>query len=150
MKKLKDIVRQYGGSFIYASNFSIGVNIFFEINKRLAELMDSHPDYEVNFDGDPSYAKKRCSQRNRHHTCRTNYWQIESRKKIWVNHISDNEENLKSSVNGSILHREPIRSNTVRLSTTLKSFMMPITEKDLPPGQCWQLNLSMIRKESSQ
>ncbi len=35
------------GSLLYASNFSIGVNIFFEVNKRLAALMAPHSDYEV-------------------------------------------------------------------------------------------------------
>jgi len=35
------------GSFLYASNFSIGVNIFFAVNSRLAELMAPHPQYDV-------------------------------------------------------------------------------------------------------
>lgn len=35
------------GTLIYASNFSIGVNLFFEINKTLATLMSKHPSYEV-------------------------------------------------------------------------------------------------------
>lgn len=35
------------GAFLYASNFSIGVNIFFEINKRLAELMNKYEIYDV-------------------------------------------------------------------------------------------------------
>lgn len=35
------------GAFLYASNFSIGVNIFFEINKRLAELMNKYEVYDV-------------------------------------------------------------------------------------------------------
>jgi 4-hydroxy-tetrahydrodipicolinate reductase len=35
------------GTLIYASNFSIGVNIFFEINKTLVALMRKHPSYEV-------------------------------------------------------------------------------------------------------
>lgn len=35
------------GAFLYASNFSIGVNLFFELNKRLAELMAAQPAYEV-------------------------------------------------------------------------------------------------------
>ena len=34
-------------AFLYASNFSPGVNIFFEINKRLAALMNSRPEYDV-------------------------------------------------------------------------------------------------------
>ncbi len=33
-------------SFFYASNFSIGVNIFFEINKRLATLMNTQTNYD--------------------------------------------------------------------------------------------------------
>lgn len=33
------------GSFIYASNFSVGVNLFFELNKTLAQLMAKHSDY---------------------------------------------------------------------------------------------------------
>lgn len=38
------------GTFIYASNFSIGVNLFFELNKYLAKLMTRHPDYEVSME----------------------------------------------------------------------------------------------------
>jgi 4-hydroxy-tetrahydrodipicolinate reductase len=34
-------------AFLHASNFSIGVNIFFEINKRLASLMNDWPGYSV-------------------------------------------------------------------------------------------------------
>lgn len=39
--------RQQAGSLLYASNFSVGVNIFFEINKTLARLMAGHPGYDV-------------------------------------------------------------------------------------------------------
>ncbi len=39
--------RNHGGTFLYASNFSVGVNIFFEVNKRLAQLMSGHPEYTV-------------------------------------------------------------------------------------------------------
>lgn len=35
------------GSLLYASNFSVGVNIFFELNKKLAQLMSSQPSYKV-------------------------------------------------------------------------------------------------------
>lgn len=34
------------GALFYASNFSIGVNLFFAINKRLAALMNNHPEYD--------------------------------------------------------------------------------------------------------
>lgn len=35
------------GSFLYASNYSVGVNIFFELNKKLAALMSQHTEYDV-------------------------------------------------------------------------------------------------------
>jgi 4-hydroxy-tetrahydrodipicolinate reductase len=38
-------VKNEGGSFLQASNFSLGVNIFFEVNKRLAQLMQPQKDY---------------------------------------------------------------------------------------------------------
>lgn len=34
-------------AFLYASNFSIGVNIFFEINRKLSQLMNAHPEYKA-------------------------------------------------------------------------------------------------------
>ncbi|MEO8416349.1 MAG: 4-hydroxy-tetrahydrodipicolinate reductase [Ginsengibacter sp.] len=45
--KAKDYCDAVNGSLIYASNYSVGVNIFFEVNKMLARLMDKHKDYEV-------------------------------------------------------------------------------------------------------
>jgi 4-hydroxy-tetrahydrodipicolinate reductase len=47
LEQAKTFCRQQNGCFLYASNFSIGVNIFFEINKRLAELMQPHTGYTV-------------------------------------------------------------------------------------------------------
>ena len=34
-------------AFFYASNFSIGVNLFFQINKHLARIMDKYSNYDV-------------------------------------------------------------------------------------------------------
>jgi len=38
------------GAFIYASNFSLGVNIFFELNKVLAKMMSNLKQYNVNLE----------------------------------------------------------------------------------------------------
>lgn len=38
------------GAFIYASNFSLGVNIFFEINKQLAKMMSVLDQYSVDME----------------------------------------------------------------------------------------------------
>ena len=46
--KAIDVCKENNGSFIYASNFSIGVNIFFELNKQLAKIMSSQEEYSIN------------------------------------------------------------------------------------------------------
>jgi len=38
------------GSFIYASNFSIGVNLFFKINEFVSKLMKDHNNYNVSIE----------------------------------------------------------------------------------------------------
>jgi 4-hydroxy-tetrahydrodipicolinate reductase len=38
------------GAFIYASNFSLGVNIFFELNKQLAKMMRNLEDYNISIE----------------------------------------------------------------------------------------------------
>jgi len=42
-----DYCQLKNGSFLYASNFSLGVNIFFEINRTLAKLMGGLKDYRI-------------------------------------------------------------------------------------------------------
>lgn len=39
--------KENNAAFLYASNYSVGVNIFFEVNKLLAKLMSTQPDYDV-------------------------------------------------------------------------------------------------------
>lgn len=43
--EIKNQCLQNGNSMLWASNFSIGVNIFFKINKELAKLMNNYSDY---------------------------------------------------------------------------------------------------------
>lgn len=45
--EIADEVRKHNTAYLQASNFSIGVNIFFEVNKLLAKLMNEQPAYEV-------------------------------------------------------------------------------------------------------
>ena len=46
IEKVKAWVQDYNGSFLAATNFSIGVNIFYEINKKLASLINRHSSYK--------------------------------------------------------------------------------------------------------
>jgi 4-hydroxy-tetrahydrodipicolinate reductase len=43
-------MKQQDGTFFYASNFSLGVNLFFALNKKLATLMSNRPEYQVSME----------------------------------------------------------------------------------------------------
>ncbi|WP_405291077.1 4-hydroxy-tetrahydrodipicolinate reductase [Algibacter sp. Ld11] len=44
------LCKEKKGAFIYASNFSLGVNIFFELNKTLAKMMSTLEQYNVSME----------------------------------------------------------------------------------------------------
>ena len=45
-----EICKANNGGFIYASNFSLGVNIFFELNNQLAKMMSALDQYKVDIE----------------------------------------------------------------------------------------------------
>lgn len=48
--EVQNLTEQHGGTFFYASNYSIGVNIFFKLNQQLATMMKSYGQYNVSID----------------------------------------------------------------------------------------------------
>lgn len=48
--RIVTLTKEQNTAFLYASNFSLGVNIFFEINQKLAQLMSQHPSYQVSLE----------------------------------------------------------------------------------------------------
>ncbi len=46
-KEIETVCKQQNGTLLYASNFSIGVNLFFELNTYLAKLMSKYNDYNI-------------------------------------------------------------------------------------------------------
>lgn len=56
--EVEKLVRLNEGTFFYASNFSIGVNIFFRINRYLAQIMESDPSYDISMKEIHHTAKK--------------------------------------------------------------------------------------------
>lgn len=47
LDEVKKACAEQGKTFFYASNYSLGVNIFFALNKYLAKIMNNYPSYEV-------------------------------------------------------------------------------------------------------
>lgn len=50
LNEVRALVEQHRGAVLWASNFSIGVNLFFRVNRQLAMLMDRQSDYSARID----------------------------------------------------------------------------------------------------
>ena len=53
LEKYEDAIalcKEKNGAFIYASNYSLGVNIFFELNKQLAKMMKTIEGYNISME----------------------------------------------------------------------------------------------------
>ena len=94
LETVRHYCRQKQGCFLYASNFSIGVNIFFEVNRRLAALMAPHPDYEVRIT-EIHHTEKKDAPSGTAISLAEQILEKIPRKKGWVNHISDNLDELE-------------------------------------------------------
>ncbi|HMU46399.1 MAG TPA: 4-hydroxy-tetrahydrodipicolinate reductase [Chitinophagaceae bacterium] len=93
LDELKVLCQQKNSAFIYASNFSIGVNIFFEINKKLASMMDYLPDYNVTLE-EIHHTQKKDAPSGTAITLAEGILEKVERKKKWVNSISSNPDDL--------------------------------------------------------
>ena len=74
-------------------NFSIGVNLFFELNKKLARLMAPHDNYEVQLE-EIHHTQKLDAPSGTAITLAEQVLEGIPRKKRWVNAVSDNPEDL--------------------------------------------------------
>ena len=93
MDMVQQKCKELHGTFLYASNFSIGVNIFFELNKRLAELMKHQPNYNVSM-GEIHHTEKRDAPSGTAITLAEGIIAILPQKTKWVNKNSDVSDEL--------------------------------------------------------
>lgn len=47
---IKEKVKETDGSLLHASNFSVGVNLLFALNRKLAQLISPYPEYKVSIE----------------------------------------------------------------------------------------------------
>lgn len=94
LEEMKQFNNEQNCGFVYSSNFSVGVNIFFEVNKRLAALMASHPDYEVILE-ETHHTQKKDAPSGTAISLAEQVLEEIKRKKQWINELSDNPEDLE-------------------------------------------------------
>lgn len=91
--EIKSLCKKGNHSMLYATNFSIGVNIFFEINRRLAKLMDVQKNYEVMVE-EIHHTQKLDAPSGTGITIAEDIVKNISRKDKWVGGESNNETDL--------------------------------------------------------
>jgi 4-hydroxy-tetrahydrodipicolinate reductase len=58
LPEVETLCRERGGAFFYASNYSIGVNVMFALNRELARMMNRFGEYDVTVEETHHTAKK--------------------------------------------------------------------------------------------
>lgn len=91
---IENSCKELNGAMLYASNFSVGVNLFFELNKKLAALMANQPSYEVILE-EIHHTQKKDAPSGTAITLAQQILEQINRKKQWVNDISENPEDLE-------------------------------------------------------
>ena len=92
-EKAKKLCEEKKGCLIYASNFSIGVNLFFEINKQVAALMEPYAHYDVSMTEIHHTEKKDAPSGTAISLAEQILAQI-GRKNKWVNEASNEASDL--------------------------------------------------------
>ena len=91
-EKVAKFCKEQNGTLIYASNYSIGVNLFFEVNKHLAAIMNAYPEYEVMLK-EIHHTQKKDAPSGTAITLAEQVLNNLSRKNKWVNEAQINNNN---------------------------------------------------------
>jgi 4-hydroxy-tetrahydrodipicolinate reductase len=81
------------GGLLYASNFSVGVNIFFELNKKLAQLMSKQASYKVGVE-EIHHTQKKDAPSGTAITIAEGIMNHLTQKTKWVNEATENQNEL--------------------------------------------------------
>jgi 4-hydroxy-tetrahydrodipicolinate reductase len=93
-EEIKETVAEKNGALIYASNYSIGVNIFFELNKYLSKLMKDYDEYDVKLE-EIHHTQKKDAPSGTAISLAEQILENITSKKNWVNHLTTTPEELE-------------------------------------------------------
>jgi len=82
--EVEKATQSYDSTFFYASNYSIGVNLFFKLNKQLAKLMQPHAGYDI-YTNEIHHVEKKDSPSGTAITIAEGIMSQYSNKTKWVN-----------------------------------------------------------------
>ena len=94
LPELQDLCRKKGGTMIYSSNYSLGVNIAFRLNRYLAEMMNRFETYNVKIE-EVHHTQKKDSPSGTAISLADDIIARLDRKNNWVNEPSDNPSDIE-------------------------------------------------------
>lgn len=92
-RDVENLCKIYDGTFFYASNYSLGVNIFFKVNEYLAKIMNGFKDYDVRMD-EVHHTEKKDAPSGTAISLAEGIIKHIDRKKKWVDEDSENDQEL--------------------------------------------------------
>ncbi len=92
-EEIKTLCKSQSQSLIHATNFSVGVNLFFKLNEQLAKLMNNHPDYEIKVE-EIHHKQKLDAPSGTGISIAEQILNHNFQKESWVNHLSEDEKEL--------------------------------------------------------
>lgn len=91
--ELEELCKAQNGAFFYASNYSVGVNLFFKVNEYLSRIVSRFPEYDVRLD-EIHHVEKKDAPSGTAITLAESVLKHSRRKKRWVNEKTGRSEDL--------------------------------------------------------
>lgn len=91
--EIEALCQKHSGTFFYASNYSLGVNLFFKLNEYLAKMMNNLPQYEISID-EIHHTEKKDAPSGTAITLAESILHRLDRKNTWVNNKTEKPEDL--------------------------------------------------------
>lgn len=92
--EVEKLCKECDGAFFYASNYSVGVNVFFALNRRLAELMNPFAQYDVTLE-ETHHTQKKDAPSGTAITLAEGILENLERKKSWVGTTTTEPDELE-------------------------------------------------------
>jgi 4-hydroxy-tetrahydrodipicolinate reductase len=92
-KDVENLCKAQDGAFFYASNYSLGVNLFFKLNAYLSRIVSGFPEYDVRMD-EIHHVEKKDAPSGTAITLAESILSNSKRKKRWVNEKTGKSEDL--------------------------------------------------------
>ena len=110
--EIKQLCEQGNNTLLYGSNFSVGVNIFFHINRLLAKVMNNYPYYDVQVE-EIHHTQKLDSPSGTAITIAEGILDNLKTKSEWVNVLTTDDKSDDDTVSNNQLLIESLRIDSV-------------------------------------